>query len=446
MTSVHTFQNGFRVIYQSSEHAIPISSVYLFCGVGSAYETDTVRGASHFVEHMCFKGTEKIKKARNLLLQYNKSGTAFNAFTDKWITGYLFKCDDDTLGYLTTVLSDMVLHYTFPKKEFNKEQHIVVEECLRAQDNPPNLLEDEMERVLCSGSSYEYPVDEIAYHPTATHLTYERMTEWYHAFYQPSNFVLSVVSSLSFSTILAMIRKTDLVKKEGVPRSFPPYALPSPRLSLLPISSGPLRIEYYPKKGITTTFMDIAFRTCPHSSPDKHKLTLLTYIMNGFSGRLFTALRTDKGLTYRSNCKTVHLEHTGYFKIHVQTNPHKLLSSRSHDGVLPILIELLMDLRRNGIHPEELQMIKGHIKGNLLLGMESIDALAQFNGIEYLLSTDESFVPYKNQYTAYFARMTKKQVDEVIRRYFTRENLVIGIMYDHELPKKKIQSVCESFH
>lgn len=296
-----------------------------------------------------------------------------------------------------------------------------------------------MERVLCSGSSYEFPVDEIAYHPTATHLTHGRMTEWYHAFYRPSNFLLSIVSSLSFSTILAMIRKTDLVKKEHDP-SLPSFALPSPRLSLLPISSGPIRIEYYPKKGITTTCMDIAFRTCPHSSPDKHKLTLLEYVMNGFSGRLFTALRTDRGLTYRSKCKTVYYEHMGYFKIHVQTDPRKLLS-----GVLPILIDLLMDLKRNGIHPDELQMIKGHIKGNLLLGMESIDALARFNGIESLLS-DGSFVPYKDQYTAYFARMTKKQVDDVIRRYFTRENLVIGIMYDHELPKKKIQTICESFH
>lgn len=435
----HTFQNGFRVIYQPSTHSIPITCMYAICRVGSAYETDIVRGASHFVEHMCFKGTENIQKARNVLLQYNQSGTSFNAYTDKWNTGYIVKCDDDVFGYLTTVLSDMLFHSTFPKKEFNKEQHIVVEECLRAQDNHVDLLEDNMERILFSGSSYENSVDHIDYHPTATCLTYDRITEWYRWFYRPSNMILSVVSNLAFSTIISMLRKTNFVKKGSEKHSRPSFALSLPILSLQPISSGPIRIEYYPKKGITTTFVDIGFRTCPHSSPDKYKLILLDYIMSGFSGKLFTALRTNKGLTYRSQSKTVHLEHTGYFKIHVQTDPNKVYE------VVTILIQLLMDIKRRGITQDELQMIKGNIKGNFLLGMESIENLVQYNGNETLLSLDGDFTTYQNRYANHFARMTKKQVDDVIHKYFIRENLVIGILYDKDLSKKKFESIVERF-
>ena len=435
----HTFQNGFRVIYQPSTHSIPITCMYAICRVGSANETDIVRGASHLVEHMCFKGTEHVKKARNLLIQYNQSGTSFNAYTDKWNTGYSVNCDEDVFGYLTTVLSDMLFHSTFPKKEFNKEQHIVVEECLRAQDNHADLLEDKMERVLFSGSSYENSVDHIDYHPTATCLTYDRITEWYRWFYRPSNMILSVVSNLAFSTIISMLRKTDFVKKESGKQSPPSFVLPIPILSLQPISSGPIRIEYIPKKGITTTFVDIGFRTCSHSSLDKYKLILLDYIMSGFSGKLFTALRTNKGLTYRSQSKTIHLEHTGYFKIHVQTNPQKVYE------VVTILIQLLMDIKRRGITQDELQMIKGNIKGNFLLGMESIENLVQYNGNETLLSSDGNFTTYQDRYASHFARMTKKQVDDVIRKYFTRENLVIGILYDKDLSKKRFESIIERF-
>ena len=438
-TVSHTFQNGFRVIYQPSTHSIPITCMYAICRVGSAYETDIVRGASHFVEHMCFKGTEHIKKARNLLIQYNQSGTSFNAYTDKWNTGYIVKCDDDVFGYLTTVLSDMLFHSTFPKKEFNKEQHIVVEECLRAQDNHVDLLEDNMERVLFSGSSYENSVDHIDYHPTATCLTYDRITEWYRWFYRPSNMILSVVSNLAFSTIISMLRKTDFVKKEFGKKYPPSFALPEPILSLRPISSGPIRIEYYPKKGITTTFVDIGFRTCSHSSPDKYKLILLDYIMSGFSGKLFTALRTNKGLTYRSQSKTVHLEHTGYFKIHVQTDPQKVYE------VVTILIQLLADIKQRGITQDELRMIKGNIKGNFLLGMESIENIVQYNGNETLLSPSGNFTTYQERYTAHFARMTIKQVNDVIHKYFTRDNIVIGILYDKDLSTKKFESIVERF-
>jgi predicted Zn-dependent peptidase len=450
MTSVtqsHTFQNGFSVIYQRSEHAIPITCNFLICKVGSAYETDTVRGASHFVEHMCIKGTEKIKKTHNLLLQYNKSGTFFNGYTDKWNTSYVIKCDDDALEHSIDTLGDMLLHSLFDRKDFAREQHIVVEETLRIQDNHSAILEEHLERILFSGSSYQYPIDHISYHPTAKTLTYERMIEWYHWFYQPSNFVLSIVSNRSFVSILAMLRKTAFVKKVSVHKNRPSFALPSPILTLHPISQldQPIRIEYIHKKGITTTFLDISFRTCPHHSLDKYKLIMLEFILNGFSGKLFTALRTERGLTYHSSAHTVHLEHTGYFNIHAQTDPTKMIDGRQQEGVLSIIIHLLNNLKQHGVSEEEVTMIKGNIKGTFLLGMESIDMLAQFNGAEYILSPDGSFIPYEDRYKTFFSRITKKQIDEIIHKYFTRENMVIGIMYDKELSKKKIETICHQF-
>ena len=91
----HTFPNGFKVVYQKCLQPLPITTIYTFCKVGSAYETDKVRGASHFVEHMCFKGTHKREKARDILKKYDEIGAFFNAYTEKRFTAYMVKCNDD---------------------------------------------------------------------------------------------------------------------------------------------------------------------------------------------------------------------------------------------------------------------------------------------------------------------------------------------------------------
>ena len=124
MIKRHTFDNGFQVVYQKSEHAIPLTGVHVFCNVGSAFEISPIRGASHLVEHMCFKGTREHTKARNLLMEYNKIGAHFNAYTEKRYTTYTLTCDDNHIEHCINLLSEMLINSSFSKKEFYKEQHL----------------------------------------------------------------------------------------------------------------------------------------------------------------------------------------------------------------------------------------------------------------------------------------------------------------------------------
>ena len=135
MIKRHMFENGFQVVYQKSEQSIPLTCIYVFCNVGSAFEIDGIRGASHLVEHMCFKGTQSHMKAHNLLVQYNKIGASFNAYTEKRFTTYTLTCDDNHVQNCTKLLSDMLLQSSFPKNEFAKEQHVVVEENIKIKEN-----------------------------------------------------------------------------------------------------------------------------------------------------------------------------------------------------------------------------------------------------------------------------------------------------------------------
>ena len=450
----HTFPNGFRVVYQKIPQPLPITTIYTFCKVGSAYETDKVRGASHFVEHMCFKGTHKREEARDILKQYDEIGAFFNAYTEKRFTAYMVKCNDKYVHHCSEILGDMLMNSMFPRKEFDKEQKVVVEESIKGVNDDEYMLQERMDQIIYRGSSYEYPIDCLKYHPSATFLQYSDIFEWYHWFYHPSNMIFSVVSNLSFSTILSMLKKTDFVKKDRhVKDTLPTFVLEKPILSLSPISlpnkENHVRIEFYQKKGVSTDILNIAFRTCNRFSQDKYALTIVKHILNGLSGKLFTALRTKHGLTYNSVCMVETYEHTGYLAIQIQTDPSKIIQDNHHIGVLPIVMNLLKDLKKNGVTTEDLQVAKGNIQGKYLLSLQSMDTMTEYNGMESVYQETESesdIVPYSKLYDTFLADLSKKDIQDIIYKYLVRENLVVGIMYEKGINKKKIQEICDTFH
>ena len=433
MIKRHTFENGFQVIYQKSEQVIPLTCMHVFCSVGSAFEIEPIRGASHLVEHMCFKGTREHSKARNLLMEYNKIGAYFNAYTEKRYTTYTLTCDDNHVDHCTNLLSEMLMNSSFSKKEFYKEQHVVVEENIRTKDNNTYMLEKALDKLYFKGSSYENPIDIIDYHPTPTYLKYEDVYQWYKWFYRPSNMVCSVVSNIPFAQIVTFLKKSYFM---NAVTSHPAQIHFYPTLSIEPINN---HFIYHKKKGIAATILHVGFRTCSAYSNDRHILKILKHILNGFSGRLFTIFRTKRGLTYRSSAKSMHQEHTGYFNFHIETDPKKLLTDGKDLGVIPILLQLIKDLIKNGVSAKEIEVAKGNFKGNMLMNLQSVDTLAEYNGVSTILKLNE--VPFNKVYDAYIKSITLQQVNKIIDKYFIQDNLVVGIVYDHELDKKKIEQM-----
>jgi predicted Zn-dependent peptidase len=435
----HTFPNGFRVVYQASTQPMPLSCIHVLCEVGSAYETPGIRGASHFVEHMCFKGTEKYLKARNLLVQYNKVGADLNGFTTHRYTGYTLTCTDTALASCTSVLAEMLLHANFPRKEFDKEQRVVVEENIRAENDPENVLYERLEGTYYKGSSYQYPVDALAYHPSDDYLKYDDMVEWHKWFYHPSNMLLSIVTNLGFATVLNLIRRTSFYTDQarGYERTLP-KALLYPTLCLYPMrdkrTSDRVPIECVKKKGVMIDFLMIGFRTCAHGSLDKYGLMVLQGIMNGFSGRLFTLLRGDHGLTYTSRCSVQYHEHSGVFQFDLQVKPVHLIKT------LQVVVDLIIDLKKRGVTQEEVALAKQKIQGGFLTSMQSISTFTSYNSVETLLSKGP-IMPYQDLYDTYIKPITVSHVLSMIKTYLRSENMVMGLVYDHPIHESQIEKI-----
>jgi predicted Zn-dependent peptidase len=435
-----TFPNGFRIIYQKPKNELPITSIHTFCDLGSFYENDKVRGVSHFIEHMCFKGTKKLPKYTHIYRQYDDIGAYFNASTHKRYTEYNIKCQDENFDNSIIVLADMLLNSVFDRKEFEKEHKVVIEENVKDSDDYDNIMYDLLDKMVYQGTPFEYPIDTVEYH-TKNNLLYEDVISIYKIFYQPINMVISIVSNLSFSTILRTLKKTDFYKKQ------------SSQLMVLnrykeirfqpPIQTEP-RYSIHKVRG-NVSHLSIAFRTCSRTSPDKYVLNLLKKSMAGFfSSRLFTLLREENGLTYSSWVSTEYFENIGQFVISTVMRSDKLIKNENKKGVLPLIIDLLNDLIQHGITRSELHLTKHYIRGKMGLQMEDNDISAVHNG-QYLLldSMTTKYVKYEDIYSTYYEPITREHIKQIIQKYFLKRNMSVCILGEKLPSERRIREECE---
>ena len=120
-------QNGLRLVTVPMKDN-PTVTVMVLVEAGSKYETKEISGISHFLEHMCFKGTAKRPKAVDIVRELDGIGCQYNAFTSQEMTGYYAKSDRRHFGNILDVVSDIYLHSTFPEPELEKEKGVIVEE------------------------------------------------------------------------------------------------------------------------------------------------------------------------------------------------------------------------------------------------------------------------------------------------------------------------------
>jgi predicted Zn-dependent peptidase len=432
------YDNDFRILYQKSHSTLPITTLYLFCDIGSVFEYDKMRGASHFIEHMCFRGSKKIPKSQKLLKEFSKIGAYFNAFTLKRYTCYTIKCEDIYVLHCLTILSDLIFHSLFKESEYHKEEKVVIEENNNLNNNPSYVIQDTIEHLLYQGSSYEYSIDTLDYHNSRS-LEYKNVVDFYHAFYKPDNMFLSIVSNTSIDMIHAMIRKTEFVKT--IKR---PAHLFMPKIINHNIfQHDSMCIQLIEKKKITNVHLYIGFRTCGRNSKDRYCFDLLSIILGDkLSGRLMSFLRENKALIYNANVNNNYHEYTGDITFSTIMSSANLLSK---NGVLFLFIKLLKKLIKYGITEDELQFAKGNFKGAILNDMQNSTNIVIYNGEEYLYSGNkiDSIVPYEKIYDDCISPIHLGEMNDTIRKYFTVNNMCVCILGENLPSKDFVERICK---
>lgn len=410
-----TYPNGFRVIYQKSYNSSNTTHIHAFCDVGSVYEPDDIRGASHFIEHMCFKGTKKIPKTKDLLYYYDQIGAYFNAYTEKRFTAYTLKCMDEYVENSLKIMSDMILNSKFKKEDFKKEEMVVIEENIQDSDDLFQVLFDNINGLMYNGSSFQYPVDHVLYHKNK--YNYEKIMNYYHTFYQPSRMVLSIVSNIPFVKFKNFLKSTYFLKKTEQKQQNFAFI----NYNLTPQND--IQISLMEKKNVNTTHLMIGFRVL---KKDKYILQFLKHILSStFNSRLFMLLRNDEGLTYTSKVYIDFNEHNGEFILYAEANKEKIIKNGSKPGVFPIIINMIRSLIRNGVTQKEIEMAKGFIKGQMNMSLEHNEKIVSHNGSNFLIYPDEPVDELSTIYDKFYKNITKEHIHKIIKEYFLCNNMTI---------------------
>jgi len=434
----HTFPNGFKFIYEKPKNNSPLNSVQLFCDVGSVNEQNGIRGVSHFIEHMCFKGTKSLPNSKDLLTIFDKFGGDFNAYTEKRFTCYHITCLNEDIENCIDLISDMMLNSVFDKKEYKKEYKVVIEENIKNENDPDVIAEENLDELLYKGSSYEFRIDNLTFHKNP--LKYKDVFEYYKNFYIPSRFVLSIASNIPFDKIITYIKKSHFMK-DCKPNN---EVLLKHSIQLSIIPQYDIQYNLYKKIGIITNVICIGFRTCSDLCSDKYAIKLLNTMFNGLSGKLSVLLRENNGLTYSSSSNVNFYEHIGDFVISAETDSKKLLKNGNKKGVLPLLIDLFNDLIQNGVGNTEVEMAKKIKQEKMNINKEDNYNLAEHNGKECLLyGNSHNIVSYIDIYDTFYKNLTKKHINDVIRKYFKHENMSVCIVGENIPSLDVIKKVCE---
>jgi len=425
-----THKNGFRHVYQQIHSPEPTANIYLYCNVGSAMEPPNLRGVSHFIEHMCFKGTPTNPKPSDFLYIFDSTGAHFNAFTAQRYTAYVIKCHSNDLGRLLHTLSDGVLNSVFNPAEYKKELKVVVEESVKFLDDNQDNAEIQTARMLYAGTPFEHPIDWYEYHtdPHSELTVRSKVLEFYKKWYIPKNMVLSVAGNLSYKNFMQALRGTHFLRGGA---SNPSTNCDVLGITMPPRSGGEPRFHVANINVPKTSYISIGFRTCAYNSPDKYVLDFLAELFSGFfNSKMFSTLRDKNGLTYLSKASTGYCEYGGDFKLFAISDIDRLFvnGTRGTPGVIPLMVSLIRGIKESGPSSDEMRLTKIHLQRSREI-VQLSEECASYNGAWILLHPEEDvLVPFPNVYKEFIAGITAAQVRDVARRYFIQDNLCVCVL------------------
>lgn len=399
-------KNGLRIVTVPMKDN-PTVTVLVLVGTGSDYETKEVNGISHFLEHMCFKGTVKRPTAKAISHELDALGCQYNAFTDHEMTGYYAKSDAKNFKKIFDVVSDIYLNSTFPEAEMEKEKGVIIEEINMYEDMPSSHVQDLFQEVLYgdqpAGWNIAGPRENIK------KMTRDDFVSYKAKHYVASSTVIVVCGSVTTDQVALEVAKhfgSVSADKKGK------------KIKTLDTQDKPKVLVQY--KDTDQTHFVLGVRSFPLLDKRNATLSVLSAVLGaGMSSRLFMKLREEMGVAYYVRAYNhPSLDH-GSFQISAGVN-----TARSEEVIGEILSECTR-LTRELVSDEELSKVKSFLAGNMKLSLEATDDIANFYGTQELLRNDivsleEKIKNIKN--------VTARDIQKMAKTIFVEKHLNLALI------------------
>jgi len=407
--------NGLKVILLEN-HKAPLVTFQVWYRVGSRNEEWGKTGLSHVLEHMMFKGTDKIGPEEfSRIIQEN--GGNLNAFTSYDYTAYFENLSSDRIQVAIDLEADRMQNLVLREEDFRTERMVVMEERrLRTEDNPQAVMIEQVLATAFQIHPYRWPI--IGWMEDLARLTLEDLKAHYRSYYNPVNAFLVVVGDFKKEKLLPMIEKTF--------GSFPKGVVPNQDRSKDPPQMGERRI--FVKKEAQLPYIVMGYHVPNLREPDSYVLEVIATILSGGkSSRLYNSLVRDKRLVFRADADHSLLSRDpGLFYLSADLLPGKEVAQ-----VEKALDQEMERLQRELVEDRELKKVKNQIEASFVFGQDSIFYQAM------LLAQHEISIGWRaiDDYIPSIRKVSPEDIQRVAKLYLIPDNRTVGILIP--LPPKE---------
>lgn len=346
---------GLRVITESVPTVRSVA-FGIWVGVGSRDETPALNGATHFLEHLLFKGTTR-RDALRIAAEMDAIGGESNAFTAKEFTCYYARVRDRDLPVAIDVISDMLTSAVLAPQDVEAERGVILEEIAMHDDDPADAVHEAFATARF-GRETPLGLPVLGSSESITALDRDDIAEFYKSHYLPRNLVVSAAGNLDHEDVVARVRAAfDPVLGDRDVRPAPP------RLDG-PGADGVARTRLLSRTSEQANLM-LGVPGLTRTDDRRFALGVLAAAFGGgMSSRLFQEIREKRGLAYAVFSYAAGYADAGYFGIYAGCQPAKV------DEVLAICRDELDAIVDKGLTADELERGKGQMRGGFVLGQE----------------------------------------------------------------------------
>jgi predicted Zn-dependent peptidase len=341
--------NGIRVITERMPHVRSVA-VGVWVETGSRHEPDDRGGMSHLIEHLVFKGTAT-RTAQDIARTMDSVGGQMDAFTTKEHTCFYVQVLDDHLPLAVDLLTDILLQPLFNADELEREKSVVLQEIKMVEDTPDDLIHDLFATQVWEDHPLGRPI--LGTREAVNGYGREVVHEYFTGHYVPPRIIIAVAGNVTHAQVVDLFGAGFNGFSRGVVDPVRPAPRMKPGVNLV-------------HKELEQVHLVMGFPGVAHGAPERYALYLLNDVVGGsMSSRLFQEVRERQGLVYSIHSGSQSFRDTGTLYVYAATD------APNFSKVLKSTLKEIRDLKKHGVGAEDIARAKDHLKGSLMLSLES---------------------------------------------------------------------------
>jgi predicted Zn-dependent peptidase len=394
--------SGLRIVTEEVP-SVRSAAIGIWVNVGSRDETPAVAGASHFLEHLLFKGTTR-RTALEISATIEAVGGEMNAFTSKEYTCFYARVIDTDLPMAIDVVSDLITSSIVSALDVDAERKVVLEEIAMRDDDPSDLVHDLYAETYYGDTTLGRPI--LGTVKSIKEMSRSSVFNYYKKKYLPQDLVVAVAGNIKHKRVVAMVEEAlsrdNFLDVKGAPQIRPNT----------PVKTKPMHSVGLLTRKTEQAHMFYGMEGVARSDDRRFAMGVLASALGGgMSSRLFQEIREKRGLAYSVYAYAQQFAGSGQIGFYAGCNPTKAIE------VVEIIREVLADVAENGMSHEEIERAKGAVRGSLVLSQEdSASRMSRIGKNEIVYGQVMGF----DDILKAIARVNPTDVREIASEYLTK--------------------------